>query len=107
MTQLKLTTSAFIILFVSIYSSNLLARDIANEQRNATEAREQYNKAQANYSDVTQSIAALEQQIAEQQAQLEVLKNKQATAESKLETSKANLDEKVQLLEQAWANRDK
>jgi TolA-binding protein len=97
----------FLIVISSLYSATSQARDINVEQHNASEARDQYNKARVNYENTSKEITTLEQNIAEQQAKLNELKNKQLTQQTNVDNSKLDLDNKIEILNKAWEERNK
>ena len=103
----KMTLTFYMILFISVLSTTASARDINVEQHNASEARKQYNSAKENYESLSKQISTIEQHIAEQQAKLDQLKSEQATAQVNLDNAKINLDQKVEILERAWEERNK
>ena len=103
----KLTLAFFIITLTSLTHSIAFARDINVEQHNASEARDRYNKAQANYESLSKQISTLEQHIAEQQAKLNELKNKQSATQTEIDQAKIDLDNKIEILNRAWEERNK
>jgi biopolymer transport protein ExbB/TolQ len=103
----KTSLAFFLIIISSFYSSASQARDINVEQHNASEARDQYNKAKANYENTSKQITTLEQNIAEQQAKLNELKNKQLNEKTNLDESKLDLDNKTEILNKAWEERNR
>jgi hypothetical protein len=103
----KFITRALISLVVSGFAINSYARDISNEQRNASKAREVYNQEKWNYETLSAQIKAQEKRIAEEQERLEELKLKQSKAKSNADASKSDLDAKSQILDQAWSERNK
>jgi peptidoglycan hydrolase CwlO-like protein len=105
--NLKTALTVFILSIISVLSSPALARDINVEQHNASEARKEYNNAKDNYDSITKQISTIEQHIAEQQAKLDQLKNEQANAQTNVDNAKVNLDQKVEILERAWEERNK
>jgi peptidoglycan hydrolase CwlO-like protein len=105
--NLKTALTVFILSIISVLSSPALARDINVEQHNASEARKEYNNAKDNYDSITKQISTIEQHIAEQQAKLDQLKNEQANAQTNVDNAKLNLDQKVEILERAWEERNK
>jgi peptidoglycan hydrolase CwlO-like protein len=105
--NLKTALTVFTLSIISVLSSPALARDINVEQHNASEARKEYNNAKDNYDSITKQISTIEQHIAEQQAKLDQLKNEQANAQTNVDNAKVNLDQKVEILERAWEERNK
>jgi peptidoglycan hydrolase CwlO-like protein len=105
--NLKTALTVFTLSIISVLSSPALARDINVEQHNASEARKEYNNAKDNYDSITKQISTIEQHIAEQQAKLDQLKNEQANAQTNVDNAKLNLDQKVEILERAWEERNK
>ncbi len=84
-----------------------LARDISNEQRAASEARDTYNNAVAHEADLGKQIADQEKRVATEQARLKDLQDKQAANKSAVDNAKVDLEAKVQALEKAWPERNK
>ncbi|MGB4812302.1 MAG: hypothetical protein WBP13_07470 [Methylophilaceae bacterium] len=84
-----------------------LARDISNEQRAASEARDRYNDATSNEAKLSKQVAEQEKRIAEDQSRLKELQDKLATNKSEAENAKADMDAKVEALERAWPDRNK
>jgi len=82
------------------------AQDISNEQRNAYEARAQYNKNKSSYNDIVVRLSQQEQRLAEEQERLNQLKAEESAAKSALEQSKIDLDEKVRILNDVWDSRN-
>jgi septal ring factor EnvC (AmiA/AmiB activator) len=95
----------FLLLALSLASA-VLARDISAEQRSSTQARDEYNAAQADYDAISQRRAAQEKHVAEQQARLKALQDSQATAEAKVAKTKAALEMREKALEKAWDKRN-
>lgn len=98
---------ANLVLCLCISSSNVLARDISNEQRAASDARNRYNSAKSNDDNLGKQIAAQEKRVADEQARLKNLQDKQVEAKTELENAKADLDVKVNTLEKVWDERNK
>jgi peptidoglycan hydrolase CwlO-like protein len=103
----KLALTFFIFSLSSFTHAIAFARDINVEQHNASEARDRYNKAQANYESVSKQISTLEQHIAEQQAKLNELKSKQSATQTEIDQAKMDLDNKIEILNKAWEDRNK
>ncbi|MGZ8271867.1 MAG: hypothetical protein ACXW1T_11600 [Methylophilus sp.] len=103
----KITLISFLIILSSLYTSISQARDINVEQHNASEARDRYTKAQANYESLSKQISTLEQQIAEQQVKLNELKNKQSATQTEIDQAKIDLDNRIEILNRAWEERNK
>lgn len=85
----------------------LLARNISAEQNAASQAQDDYNKARADYGSVSKQVEAQEKFVAEQQARLATLKEKQATALAAREKAKANMEAKEKILNEVWDQRNK
>lgn len=86
-----------LVVCLCISSSNVLARDISNEQRAASDARNRYNSAKSNDDNLGKQIAAQEKRVADEQVE----------AKTELENAKADLDVKVNTLEKVWDERNK
>lgn len=82
------------------------AKDIQNEQRNAYEARVQYNKNKSSHQNLLTRISQQEQRAADAQARLDQLITEEATSKAALAQSKTDLAEKVRLLNEVWGLRD-
>lgn len=96
-----------IALSLSLFANAAAARDISNEQREAYEARQAYNKAKTNYADYAYQIEQQEKRVADAQTRLNNLQNEQANAQSDVDAKKADLDAKVQRLNDVWDERNK
>lgn len=81
------------------------AKDIQNEQRNAYEARELYNKNQSSHEGLLTRISQQEQRVADAQAQLDKLITEEATSKAALAQSKTDLEAKVRSLNDVWDSR--
>lgn len=91
----------------SISATSAMARDIGNEQRAASEARERYNLAVSNDASLSKQVAEQEKRVATEQAHLKELQDKQAQNKALIESAKTDLDAKVQTLESVWEDRNK
>lgn len=94
-------------ILIMTFSSTTVARDISNEQRAASEARDTYNNAITNERGLSQQIAEQKKRVATEQARLNDLQDKQAANKSAIESAKVDLEVKVQALEKAWPERNK
>ncbi len=83
-----------------------IAKDISNAQRDAYEARETFNDNKSNYKNISTRLTQQQKRVAEEQKKLEQLISEQATAKSKLDESKVDLDRKVKILNEAWGSRN-
>ena len=99
----------YLLIAFSILSmpSPVLARDIGVEQRATSAARDEYNQAKFDAASNVQSISAQEKRVVDEQARLKQLQDNQAATQIRLEKAKANLEANEQVLEQAWAERNK
>lgn len=88
-------------------SASIHAKDITNQQRNAYEARQEYNQNKFDYESLESQISQQEKYLAEQQRKLNKLNADKERVKAKLDQSKQNLDEKVKALNQVWELRDK
>lgn len=88
-------------------SSSACARDIGVEQRATSAARDEYNQAKSEVADNSHNIVAQEKRVADEQARLKQLQNNQATANTRLEKAKANLEIKEKALEKIWEERNR
>ena len=103
MTGQTLTINTLLIAFsFCMLPSLAMAQDITTEQRNAYEARKEYNKSQSNYQDLLTRISKQEERVAEEQARLTELQSQEIAAKTAVEQSKINLDSKVQRLNEVW-----
>lgn len=96
-------TIALSLCLLSTYAS---AKDIQNEQRNAYEARKTYNNNQSKHQNLLNRIKQQEKRVAGEQERLDKLIAEEATAKAELDQSKADLDTKVRILNDAWNLRD-
>jgi dsDNA-specific endonuclease/ATPase MutS2 len=98
---------AFLFALMVLIANVTYARDIGNEQRAASSARDEYNQAKSDVADNGQSISAQEKRVADEQARLKQLQDNQAAANARLEKAKADLETKEKALEKAWEERSK
>jgi predicted nucleic acid-binding Zn-ribbon protein len=97
------TTVTSLFTFLCLISSTLaLPKDVSLEQTSVTAARQDYEKAQTAYDDVTYAVNLLASHIKEEQAHLKELQDEQAANKVKLTNAKALLEKKQKLLEHAW-----
>lgn len=82
----------------------ILAKEVALEQASVTEARREYDNANAEYESITNAIQIQEKNLAEGEARLKKLQNAQADANLKRAKTKAQLEKKQKELERAWNN---
>ena len=80
------------------------AKDVALEQASVSDARNEYENANANYESITNAIQIQEKNLAEGQARLKKLQSEQVEAEIKRADAKAQLEKKQKELERAWNN---
>jgi len=83
------------------------ARDISNEQRAASDARDVYNQAKSVDNSLTQQIADQEKRVTAEQTRLDELKNKQLANKAALKNAEVDLNAKVMTLEKVWDERNK
>jgi len=83
------------------------ARDISNEQRAASDARDVYNQAKSVDNSLTQQIADQEKRVTAEQTRLDELKNKQLANKAALKNAEVDLNAKVITLEKVWDERNK
>lgn len=84
-----------------------VAQDITNEQRNAYEARQTYNKKMSVHQNLLTRVSQQQKRVNDEQTRLSQLKADEQSAMSELELAKANLDSKVNALNTVWELRDK
>ncbi|MFW5432616.1 MAG: hypothetical protein ACKE5M_05060 [Methylophilaceae bacterium] len=107
MTRLSPTIKTTLIaISFCLLPSQAMAKDISNEQRNAYEARQQYNKNESNHRDLLKKISRQEKRVADEQARLNELQGEEVSAANKVNQSKVNLDAKVQKLNEVWDLRN-
>jgi peptidoglycan hydrolase CwlO-like protein len=82
------------------FSAN--ARDIKNEQREAYEARKQYNSKKSNHENLLSRISKQEEHVKKQQEKLNQLRTEEVSARKDVEQSKANLEAKTKALNDVW-----
>lgn len=108
MVKLRFTShTLFIVILLSAFSLTALARDISNEQRNAYEARKEFNKKKSNHQNLLSRVSQQEKKVAEEQERLQTLRAEEATAKQALDQAKTNLDDKVEALNAVWDQRDR
>lgn len=95
------------VLAVLSISSIVQARDIGAEQKAASQAQDAYAQARADYDSVSKQVESQEKFVAEQQARLATLKEKQATALATREKAKVNMEAKEKILNEVWDQRNK
>lgn len=87
--------------------SVLFAKDITDEQYQVRVAQKEYDNANRDYEMVSGQIADYEKRIAQQNAQLEVLKKSLPAKQDRLQKAKQNLDEKTKVLDKVWEENKK
>jgi len=108
LTAITITTRVLLILaLLSAFSSVSLARDISNEQRNAYQARQEYNKQKSAHESLNKRVAEQEKYTEQAQAKLNQLRQEAQQAKAAAELAKANLENKVNALNAVWDLRDK
>lgn len=95
------------VLFALGASFVVQARDISAEQKAASQAQDAYAQARADYDSVSKQVAAQEKFVAEQQARLEKLKEKQSATLAAREQAKLNMEAKEKTLNEVWDQRNK
>ncbi len=107
MTKTGLTVHSLLIaaLLCSL-STVTLARDISNEQRNAYEARQVFNKKKSNHQNLLTRISQQEKRVSEEQERLSKLRDQEAAAKNELEQARINLDNKTNALNAVWDQRN-
>lgn len=103
----KSSSTISLILFTLLFSHMAFTQDISNEQRNAYEARQMFNKSKSAYESASNRLSNQEKRVAEEQSRLDQARQEEQAAKTALEQSKANLDNKVDALNQVWDLRDK
>lgn len=98
---------SFFGIFLFALANPALARDISNEQRAASEARDRYNQTLADEASLTKQIADQEKRVATEQARLQDLQAKQVENKAAVENAKKDLDAKSEVLEKVWEERNK
>ena len=101
------TLFATLSLCLFLAASAVFARDISNEQRAASEARERYNQAKSNNAKLAEQVSAQEKRVTDEQARLKTLQENQAKANTELQSAEADLETKVNALEKVWDERNK
>ena len=97
-------------LFISlsiVFSHHSFARNISEEQRATSAARDAYNQAKSDTADNTQKISTQQKRVADEQARLKQLQDNQTAANARLDKAKADLEAKEKALEKAWDERNK
>ena len=105
----KLKQANWILILLSlclIVSVSSHAKDITNQQRNAYEARQEYNQNKSDYESLLVQISEQERYLAKQQQKLDQLNADKVSAKEKLDQSKQRLDAEVKALNRAWDERD-
>lgn len=98
---------SLVLIWIGALSLPAFARNISGEQRAVYEARKQYSQDNSDYENYTKQIEAQEQLMAQEQAKLNALRDKQSAAQQAAEASKADLDAKEKILNEVWEQRDK
>lgn len=104
MISLKTTLNPLFVLLCLTTSTPVLAKDVALEQASVTAARQEYEKAQTAYDDVSYAVNLQESRIKDEQARLKELQDEQAANKVKLTNAKALLEKKQKMLDRAWNN---
>lgn len=104
--QLTIINALSLAALFSLSTCPVNAKDITNEQRNAYEARNLYNKNKSNHENLLTRISQQEKRIAEEQTKLNKLKAEEATAKTELDQSKADLEAKTKALDEVWDLRN-
>lgn len=87
---------------ISFSSTLVVARDVATEQYAASEARNNYDQAKADYDATTVMVSDQKKRIAQDQAILKERQNKQAMVKSQLVKAQALLNKRQSELNNAW-----
>ena len=103
--QLNCILTLFILSLLCSVSIN--AKDISNQQRNAYEARQEYNQNKSDYESLLVQISEQEKYLAQQQEKLDQLNAEKVSAKEKMDQSKQRLDSEVEALNNAWELRDR
>jgi len=101
------TASLLCVALLCICSTVVSAKDISNEQRNAYEARETYNKKKSAHADLVKRISQQEKRLVEEQARLDKLKAEEQSAKAAVDQAKTDLENKVDALNAVWHLRNK
>lgn len=98
-----------ILIVVSFYMlpSLAMAKDISNEQRNAYEARQEFNKKQSRHQNLLTRILQQEKRLQEEEARLDKLKSEEQVAKTELDQATVNLESKVNALNNVWELRNR
>lgn len=96
-----------LVFFTLLFSHIAFAQDISNEQRNAYEARQIFNESKSAHESALNRLSNQEKRVAKEQSRLQQAIQEEQAAKSALAQSKANLDSKVDALNQVWDLRDK
>lgn len=87
---------------VSLTSTLLLAKDVTTEQYVASEARNNYDQAKADYDASTIMVNDQKKRVAQDQVILKERQNKQTKAKAKLVKAQALLNKRQNELNNAW-----
>lgn len=104
---IKFRSVFFVLLCLPGLNQHVFARDISNEQRAVTEAREEQNAAQTNLIESNKHIVAQEKRVADEQIRLQTLKQEQQAAQSRLDKANIQLERNLSILEKAWPERNR
>ena len=104
--QSSIGSTLLVTLSLCLLAPFAIAKDITNEQRNAYDARTQYNEDKSHYENLLKRISQQETRIAEAQEKLNQLKAEEVEAKTALEKSKANLEIKTKALNDVWDSRN-
>ena len=107
MINFKLHPSVFLLVIGLTISTQVAARDVANEQYNVTMAQKEYDNAKANDDAIARQVKEQEAHVNEALSQLKELKQKKMTSKAQLEKAKAYLDKQQSALDKAWNKGDK
>lgn len=84
-----------------------MARDISQEQRAASDAREQYRQLSADYDGVSKQVQDMEKYVAQVQTKLKDLRDKQSAIQVARDKAKADMEAKEKIVDQLWDQRNK
>jgi len=105
--SIKSAALTVFVLSACVLSVPALARDISGEQRAAYDARLQYEQASSDYTNYTRQLELQQKLVAQEQAKLKDLQEKQNASQLVLEKATADLEAKDKILNEVWDQRDK
>ena len=98
--------SLLVLLLLSALSQPAFARSIMTEQNDAARARDAYGDAMSKLDDIRQRIKSQQELVNREQEKLKQYQADEVQAQQDLEAKKAIFEQKSQILDNAWKQRN-